>query len=275
MSAQIRSFSLENAISARNVIADHLQYAKDNVASATGVRLVGLSRGGVIGDDVVKGNSIDMFLICSGVASLKSVLWDGRCQVLNFCFPGDVLVPSFARDLPEVSAYALADTTLLHAKLYRPEANAARSNGFKKAFTQWICLALQRTAIHSMVLGQFNQEERLASFLLEVALWSGQLNPSGSAWLELPMTREEIGDYLGLNSATVTRGLTSLRKEGVIEIKTPRLAKIFDLEEVCRRTLVADALIQAYSALADIYRAGNGNGFSRCVLSDAVDLAEC
>jgi CRP-like cAMP-binding protein len=276
-----RDASLEDAINAQSVLAAHLESARNNVAryrqngqnnngaNPSGVRLMKFARHGVIGEDMVNQDSVNMFLICSGTMGLKSILQDGRSQILQFCFPGDILVPSFSRNLPEVSAYAVCDTTVLHARHPAPDVIADRLKGVGMAFLQLMCLLHEREAIQNIVLGHLKNEERLASFLLEVALWTGRLSRSGSTELELPMTREEIGDYLGLNAATVTRGLTSLRGKGVVEIVSPKKITIRDLGEICRITPVAGALLDVFCALSDVYGPPGSGGLSRCLLSDA------
>jgi len=50
--------------------------------------------------------------------------------------------------------------------------------------------------------------------------------------LELPMTRLDIADYLGLTVETVSRSMTKLKQEGLISITSPSTVEILDLEEV-------------------------------------------
>jgi CRP/FNR family nitrogen fixation transcriptional regulator len=68
-----------------------------------------------------------------------------------------------------------------------------------------------------MLLLVRNAQERIAAFLLEMA----ERNPSEDE-LELPMSRQDIADYLGLTIETVSRTLTQLEKTAAIELPTSR-----------------------------------------------------
>ena len=69
---------------------------------------------------------------------------------------------------------------------------------------------------HSLVLIK-SAEERVAGFLLEMA----DRVPSGGA-VELPMSRQDIADYLGLTIETVSRTLTALENSAAISLPTSR-----------------------------------------------------
>src|SRR6185312_15646905 len=74
---------------------------------------------------------------------------------------------------------------------------------------------LQRVQDHIMVLIK-SAQERVASFLLEMA------GRAGGGAVELPMSRQDIADYLGLTIETVSRTLTQLEKTAAIELPTSR-----------------------------------------------------
>ena len=75
---------------------------------------------------------------------------------------------------------------------------------------------LRRVQEHSLVLIK-NAEERVAGFLLEMA---GR--GDGGTAIELPMSRQDIADYLGLTIETVSRTFTQLVQSGVIALETSR-----------------------------------------------------
>ncbi len=58
--------------------------------------------------------------------------------------------------------------------------------------------------------------ERIAQFLLEMV---ARVNGAPNACIELPMSRSDMGDYLGLTSETVCRGLTQMQRQSIIAIK--------------------------------------------------------
>jgi CRP/FNR family transcriptional regulator, nitrogen fixation regulation protein len=75
---------------------------------------------------------------------------------------------------------------------------------------------LQRVQQHSLVLIE-SAEERVAGYLLEMA---GRCSSSQS--VELPMSRQDIADYLGLTIETVSRTFTQLVQSGAIALETSR-----------------------------------------------------
>ncbi len=76
--------------------------------------------------------------------------------------------------------------------------------------------ALQRVQDHMLVLGCMNARERVANFLLQLAK-----RVSGDE-LELPMSRQDIADYLGLTIETVSRTMTQLESDAAIGLPTSR-----------------------------------------------------
>ena len=80
---------------------------------------------------------------------------------------------------------------------------------------------LVRAQEHLLVLGRQAAVERLAAFLVDMADRQGDLMQ-----VELPMSRTDIGDYLGLTIETVSRVLTRLKQKGVIRLPNLRSVEI-------------------------------------------------
>ena len=76
---------------------------------------------------------------------------------------------------------------------------------------------LRRAQEHMLLLGRKNAEERVASFLLDMA---GRA--AGAGTIELPMSRQDIADYLGLTIETVSRTFTHLESTAAIGLPTSR-----------------------------------------------------
>jgi CRP/FNR family nitrogen fixation transcriptional regulator len=80
---------------------------------------------------------------------------------------------------------------------------------------------LAKAQEHLLVLGRQSAGERLAAFLLDLAERQGGLEQ-----LELPMSRLDIADYLGLTIETVSRTLTRLKAKGIISLPSLRKVEI-------------------------------------------------
>jgi CRP/FNR family transcriptional regulator, nitrogen fixation regulation protein len=83
--------------------------------------------------------------------------------------------------------------------------------------------ALQRVQDHMLVLGCMNAKERVATFLLQMA---GRM--FGGNELELPMSRQDIADYLGLTTETVSRTITQLENDAAIRLPSSRRIELHD-----------------------------------------------
>ena len=82
-----------------------------------------------------------------------------------------------------------------------------------------------------MMLGRKSARERVVSFLLmlsnSAARRDGSANP-----ISVPMARTDIADYLGLTIETVSRTLTQLKKQGLIELLDEKLIKLVQPERL-------------------------------------------
>src|SRR6185436_18957951 len=90
-------------------------------------------------------------------------------------------------------------------------AMAGSSSALASEILRGIARDQQFAQEHLLALGRKNAEERMASFVLQMT----DRSPS-SPVIELPMTRQDIADYLGLTVETVARTLTQLERASVI-----------------------------------------------------------
>ena len=81
---------------------------------------------------------------------------------------------------------------------------------------------LDRTRRWMLLLGRMNAEQKVASFLIEMADRLGNGAAGAQTSLLLPVSRQQIADVLGLTIETVSRQLTRLRSAGAIELPSRR-----------------------------------------------------
>ena len=156
-----------------------------------------------------------LYKIVSGTVRTYKVLVDGRRQIGGFHLAGDI----FGFETGEehtFSAEAITDCKILVIKRSAVIALAGRDNDIARQMWALTARELQRVQDHIMVLIK-SAQERVAGFLLEMA----DRVPGGGA-VELPMSRQDIADYLGLTIETVSRTLTQLEKTAAIELPTSR-----------------------------------------------------
>jgi CRP/FNR family nitrogen fixation transcriptional regulator len=156
-----------------------------------------------------------LYQVISGAVRTYRMLDDGRRQIGAFYLPGDV----FGVEAGEVhlsSAEAISDTQILVAKRSAVMARAEHQKDLARQLWMLTVQELQRVQQHSLALIK-SAEERVAGFLLEMA---GR-NSAGAA-VELPMSRQDIADYLGLTIETVSRTFSQFVQSGTIALETSR-----------------------------------------------------
>jgi len=168
-----------------------------------------------------------VYEVLEGVVCCYCLLADGRRQVLSFSIPGD-LVGLVQGDLHRYSTEALCPTrvrsiprsALLKIAAERPEVG--------QKLLQFATSRLAMMQDHFVMLGRKSALEKVASFLLALADNAGVRNAE-EAILDLPMTRADIADYLGLTLETVSRTLTKLKVAGAINLAQPHKVMIRDM----------------------------------------------
>jgi CRP/FNR family transcriptional regulator len=164
-----------------------------------------------------EGEKADCFFnVTAGSAKLFKLLPDGRRQITGFVGPGHFL------GLAVSDTYAFSAETIEPIRYCRFQRTKLRVllDEFplmEKRLLEVAANELVAAQEQMLLLGRKTARERLASFLL---LQSRQGVPCGhpQAQFNLPMTRSDIADYLGLTIGTVSRTLTKLRSERIIDL---------------------------------------------------------
>jgi CRP-like cAMP-binding protein len=156
----------------------------------------------------------DCFLIVSGCVRTVTLMEDGRRQIGEFLFPGD-LFGWEALGEHDFGAEAVTPVVLRRCPRRSLEALADRDRDVARRLRELTADRLRAGRARMVLLGRKTASERIASFLLEMA---ERMNAAGPAPIALPMGRADMADYLGLTIETVCRGLTQLRRTGTIAV---------------------------------------------------------
>jgi CRP/FNR family nitrogen fixation transcriptional regulator len=157
-----------------------------------------------------------IYKVVSGAVRTYKLLNDGRRQIGAFHLPGDVFGLEAGNE-NHFSAEAIVDSTILVVKRNAVTALAMRDSEVARELWTLTAKHLERAQDHMLLLGRKNAQERLAAFLLEM---SKRL--AGENTVDLPMSRQDIADYLGLTIETVSRTLTQLESDAAIDLPTSR-----------------------------------------------------
>jgi len=156
-----------------------------------------------------------VYKVITGAVRAYRVLNDGRRQISAFYLPGDVFGLEPGEEHAS-SAEAICDTTVAVVRRSLVLKSADRNADIARRLWSVTALELKRSQEHALLLIK-SAQERLAAFLLEMA---GRL--VGKSAVELPMSRQDIADYLGLTIETVSRTLTHFAGAATIELVASR-----------------------------------------------------
>lgn len=148
-----------------------------------------------------------------GAVRVYRLLADGRRQISAFHLAGE----TFGFEADTTHHFFAEAINATGIRVFRVATGADVSR-------QLLPLALKgltRAQEHLLVLGRQNAIERVAAFLVDLAERQGGLRQ-----VELPMSRMDIGDYLGLTIETVSRVFTRLKDQGVIRLLSLRSIEI-------------------------------------------------
>jgi CRP/FNR family transcriptional regulator, nitrogen fixation regulation protein len=169
-----------------------------------------------------------------GVVRTHKILNDGRRQITAFYFPGEVF------GLERAENYGIgaeAVTTSQVASFRRAQIFTAASQSVEVARELWSRTAqnLQHAESHMLLLGRKTALEKVEAFLAEM-----DERTRRSGHINLPMTRLDISDYLGLTIETVSRCLGRMQDDGRLSlsgVRTMDLRPVLSLPLTRRETL--------------------------------------
>lgn len=161
-----------------------------------------------------------VYRILSGVVRVHRILADGRRQICDFLHPADVLGPE-AGVLHAVSAEAVTPVTLQavgrDALAARAAADVELAGVLWRLSIDWF----NRARDHMLILARQGALERVAAFVLAYAERVGAVDG-----FDLPMTRQDIADYLGLTMHTVSRTLSQMCVDHLIDMPSQRRVRL-------------------------------------------------
>ena len=159
----------------------------------------------------------DIFQIVEGCLRLYRILPDGRRAIMGFRFSGETLGLS-CEDTYCYTAEAVTPVRLRRLSRARLRAMSDEVRQLQSLLLEKVFEEIRDARQHIIVLGQLGAEERTAHFLVSAARRTGA-DRRRPVTIELPMTRQDIADYLGLTIETVCRVLSKLKRDGLIALE--------------------------------------------------------
>jgi CRP/FNR family transcriptional regulator len=165
--------------------------------------------------------------------SFKTVIMhrDGHEQITGFHIAGDPLgLDGISSGVQSCEAVALEDSTVCVIPFGQLEAICGESRRMQRHLYHLLSAEIVRESGLMMLLGTMTAEQRLASFLLDLAA-RFRLRGYSGAEFNLKMSRDEIGGFLGIKLETVSRMFSRFLREGLVKTQG-RQIRILDAEKL-------------------------------------------
>jgi CRP/FNR family nitrogen fixation transcriptional regulator len=208
------------------------EFGRDSIGVAQSGQLdalVGLERIGTRlsfarNDDIyAEGDGSDCwYKVVSGTVRICKLLADGRRHIAEFCFSGDCFgLDNTGERL--YSAEAVDDIVVMRFPRKTTEAVIEQDPMLARLLRDVMLRDLANAHGRTLLLGRMTASERVAAFLLEMFNRRDRTKR-----LDLPMSRNDIADYLGLTIETVCRTLSALKRDRVIAIPNAHRIELLD-----------------------------------------------
>lgn len=188
------------------------------------VSLVRLQRGATLFRQGEEASAV--YDVADGVLKSVVVRPDGMPAIFGFFFPQDI-VGLAENGIYMTTVQAVTDVILYRMPLPALERLLRRDNGLDHQFLLKACHELRRAQFHTLTLDLGRAEVRVARFL-DLMRQTQPPGPAGNGMIDLPMSRVDVAEYLGLTPETVSRAFTRLRRAQVISCPSPHLVRIVD-----------------------------------------------
>ncbi len=164
-----------------------------------------------------------VFVASAGAFKTASVSESGEEQITGFHLPGELIgLDGLGEGSHRCEAVALTDSTVCEVPLDRLTAVALQVPSLHEQLLRVIGRSLDRDHLHTGLLVRRQAHERLALFLLGLSERYALIGAPAGVF-RLPMSREELARYLGLALETVSRGLTRMQEDGVLDVHGRRV----------------------------------------------------
>ncbi len=177
----------------------------------------------------------DESIVCAnlltGVLKISGSTGDGREQIVGLLYPAEFVGRPYS-DVADFTITAATEVELCVFPRGAFERVLASNGGMERLLLRRTLAALDHARARTVMLGRMSAAEKIASFLIEIAEHvadGGWQRRSGSGvTFDLPLSRGEMADVLGLTIETVSRQMTRLKLSGLIELPGGRTVTIAD-----------------------------------------------
>ncbi|MDR6847102.1 MAG: Crp/Fnr family transcriptional regulator [Sphingomonas sp.] len=155
--------------------------------------------------------------VVSGILKVTASTSDGREQIVGLVFGGDFVGQLF-EETSSLTVTALVDSDLCVYPRERFERVVAEVSAIERTLLRRTVASLNEARERMLTLGKRGAQERVAGFLLDLVDRTGVRSADGSLSIDVPVSRGDMADFLGLTIETVSRQLTRLKVLGAVTL---------------------------------------------------------
>lgn len=173
--------------------------------------------------------------VVSGVASLSKTLEDGRTQMVGLLLPSD-FIGRPGREHVSFDVTATTDVTLCRFERAPFETLIEETPHIAQRLMELALDELDAARDWMILLGRKTAREKIATFLDLLTRRADLEDQAQQVSVDMPMTRDQIANFLGLTLETVSRQLNAFKKEGVIAFSDRKTLDVCDVAGLRRAT---------------------------------------
>jgi CRP/FNR family transcriptional regulator, anaerobic regulatory protein len=195
-------------------------------------------------------------ILREGMLAIDAMPAKGKLQVLDFLVAGDVVSASSVLPATGHSLRAITPASLVALD---PSAidRSISTHEYLAFLTTQSLHQLARASIHQLLIGRLKTEQRVASFILSLALRNLRKD-TREVFVDLPMSRTDIANYLVINCDTLSRTMMRLCDSGLIERHSRHSLRVVDLDSLRKRSPLAPLLSSVFEGRGGRQEVGSG-----------------
>ncbi|MEH6910664.1 MAG: fumarate/nitrate reduction transcriptional regulator Fnr [Oceanicoccus sp.] len=181
-----------------------------------------------------------VYAVRSGAIKAYRLTGDGQEQVTGFYFPGEIIgMDGISKNKYANSAKALETSAICEIPFHRLEELSTAIPSMQRHFFQLMSQEITTDQQLITLLSKNSAEERIAALLISISARNARRKLSRTNF-RLPMSRTDIGNFLGLTVETVSRVISRFNKQGLIAVESKEI-NLLDLD---RLKEIADAKVE-------------------------------
>jgi CRP-like cAMP-binding protein len=186
-----------------------------------------------------------VFAVVSGVVAVESTALANKRTMVELLYPGDIFAPALHPHGSDLHCTALTASELRGYALASITTEMGRTPGMAEFIFRQLSRQRACTQLHITMLAALSSDERVAALLLQAGsrLGSGQ---GGAVSFDMPLSRVEVAEYLALNADTLSRIMSRLVRDGVLERANRARITIRDWDALRAMCPLSNAVIELH-----------------------------